>query len=125
MIAAAALFLVVSSIGLLAGMQLHEAAHYVVLRLASRSPKMHYPSLADGRISAQVTFDVPDDQIPADVRLAALAPLLAALTLALPLLLAGVQWQPFGVGFSVAALIRTAKLSRQDLRMARGQNTAG
>jgi len=120
MIADAAMFLVVSSLGMLAGIQLHEAAHYLVLKVAGRSPTMVLPSIADGRISARVEFDLPDDQIPADIRLAAVAPLLAALVLALPLLLVGALWPPSGIGGAVAALIWLGKLSPKDRRVAAG-----
>lgn len=121
MIADAALFLVVSSLGMLAGVQLHESAHYLVLKVAGRSPTMHFPSIADGRISARVEFDIPNDQIPADIRLAAVAPLLAALALALPLFVVAIATQPFGIGFTVGALIWMARLSPQDRRLARGK----
>lgn len=118
MIADAALFLVVSSLGMLAGVQLHESAHYLVLKVAGRSPTMHLPSIADGRISARVEFDLPDDQIPADIRLAAVAPLLAALALALPLSVVAMATQPFGIGFAVGALIWMARLSPKDRQVA-------
>jgi multisubunit Na+/H+ antiporter MnhC subunit len=125
MIADAVLFLVISSLGMLAGVQLHESAHYLVLKIAGRSPTMHLPSLADGRISARVEFDLPDDQIPADIRLAAVAPLLAALALALPLIVVAMATQPLGIGFAVGALIWTARLSPKDRQVALNRaNTA-
>lgn len=124
MIAGAAMFLVVSSLGMLAGMQLHESAHYVVLKVAGRSPKLIPPSLAERRIAARVEFDRPQDHIPVDVRLAAIAPLLAGVLLAIPLLFVGLLWPPFGIGFAVAATITTAKPSRQDLQRALGRRAA-
>ena len=120
MIADAAMFLVVSSLGMLAGIQLHESAHYVVLKVAGRSPTMVLPSLADGRIAARVDFDQPEDQTPMDIRLAAVAPLLAALLLAAPILLVGFELGYTGLAGAVALLIWTGKLSKPDRQCAAG-----
>jgi hypothetical protein len=112
------MFLVVSSLGMLAGIQLHESAHYLVLKVAGRSPTMVLPSIADGRILARVRFDGPEDHIPMDVRLAAVAPLLAALVFALPLFFVGLLLGYFGLLGSFSVLIGLGRLTKHDIRFA-------
>lgn len=119
-VAAVAAVVVAVVAGIAVGAALHELAHYVALVLGGHDARLQWPSLEARRLVLAVEFDLPPRGVPYAVQVAAVAPLGA-----------GVAWvagfqevvgrttQPIAV-FGLVAFVWCLKLSRTDLRLARG-----
>jgi len=106
--------------GILFGGLIHESAHYVVLHAYGRDPAFHPPDVSQRQIRAAVEFNIPEEPIPKDIRLAAVAPVIVGVVISLPLLATGAMISRAGFAAAVAVIIWTAKPSRQDIEIASG-----
>jgi len=106
--------------GVFAGGFIHEVAHYAVLKAFGRGPNFTPPKLSDGRLTAAVDFDIPEGNVPADIRFAAIAPVITGLLLSMPVLAVGVVFGRVGIAFAVGALIWITKPSPKDLAIFTG-----
>jgi len=109
--------------GVLIGGFVHEVCHYAVLRAFDRSPEFKPPRYADGRITASVNFQTPPGEpLPWDIRLAAMAPMLVGLLVAVPLMIT-VALVNSAIGYIafVTTITWVVKPSQSDIRLARGR----
>jgi hypothetical protein len=112
--------LVAAVAGGLIGVVVHEISHFVVLRAAGRSVSL---SVARSGLVVypRVGFPRPVGAVPWDIRVAAIAPFVVGLAVGIPALVVAAVVSKVALAAVVGGLVWTAKLSKQDRRLARGQ----
>lgn len=107
-------------IGGLVGVATHELAHFIVLRIARR--EVRFRINRDGRVFyPSVQFPRPSGSVPRDVRIAAVAPVVAAIVVWIPAIGVAALTDRATLAMALGAFVWTAKLSKQDRKLARGQ----
>ncbi len=112
--------LVAILVGSVVGVTTHEFSHFLVLRLTRRDVRLRINR--QGRaLYPSVRFPRPRGAVPWDVRAAAIAPLLVAIVVWIPAIGAAALTGRATLAMALGAFVWTAKLSKQDRRLARGQ----
>jgi hypothetical protein len=103
------------------GIVMHELTHYAVLRAGGVDARFAVPSLNGSRATFGVEFEIDESRI-AWLQASGVAPILtagviAAVAVAMEVWTFGIV----GIAFAAGAVLRTGRLSRQDIRVARAE----
>lgn len=114
------LVLFAACLGGIIGVASHEFAHFIVLRLTRRDVRLQINR--QGRVVyPSVQFPRPSGSVPRDVRIAAIAPLAVAVVVWIPAIGLAALSGRVTLAMALGAFVWTAKLSKQDRQLARGQ----
>jgi len=120
MIPETVLVLFAACLGGVIGVASHEFAHFIVLRLTRRDVRLQINR--QGRVVyPSVQFPRPSGSVPRDVRIAAIAPLVVAVVVWIPAIGVAAITGRATLAMAFGAFVWTAKLSKQDRKLARGQ----